>query len=128
MVKFIINKSIRHFFIYIHLFNHHTNGKVFIYFSLRKSNNTRHFWPTLKETKPERMKNQSKKVPHSLILAVYIKKNKKVTKFKIRRGQHLFTFKAEKPEMAKRLTDSLDTNKIEKVEIRKKRVAAKQSK
>ena len=128
MVKFIINKSIRHFFIYIHLFNHHTNGKVFIYFSLRKSNNTRHFWPTLKETKPERMKNQSKKVPHSLILAVYIKKNKKVTKFKIRRGRHLFTYSEPKPEVAKKITDSLDSSNIEKVEIRKRRVVRKAKK
>jgi hypothetical protein len=61
-------------------------------------------------------------------IAVYIKKNKRITKFKIRRGQHLFTFKTEKPEMAKRLTDSLDTNQIEKVEIKKRIVAKKANK
>ena len=63
-----------------------------------------------------------------LILAVYIKKNKRVTKFKIRKGRHLYTYRAEKQDMAKRLSDSLDTNQIEKVEIKKKRVVKKAKK
>jgi hypothetical protein len=74
------------------------------------------------------MPQKPKQVLFIIILAVYIKKNKKITKFKIRRGQHLFTFKTEKPEMAKRLTDSLDTNQIEKVEIKKRIVAKKANK
>ena len=60
--------------------------------------------------------------------AVFIKKNKRVTKFKIRKGKYLYTFRAEKPDMAKRLSDSLDTNNIEKIEIKKKRVVKKAKK
>jgi hypothetical protein len=40
----------------------------------------------------------------------------------------LFTFVADKPELAKRLQDSLDSAHIEKVEIRKRAVAPKKAK
>ena len=70
--------------------------------------------------------NKSKTLIDSL--AVFIKRNKRITKFKIRKGQHLYTFKADKPEMAKRLITSLDTNHIEKVEIKKKRIVKKAKK
>ena len=56
-----------------------------------------------------------------------IKKNKKNTKFKVRRGTYLYTFKTEKPDLAKRLTDGLDNNLFDKIEI-KKRVVKKPKK
>ncbi|MCL4116404.1 UNVERIFIED_CONTAM: hypothetical protein GTU68_013336 [Idotea baltica] len=56
-----------------------------------------------------------------------IKKNKRNTKFKVRRGQYLYTFKTEKPDLAKRLTEGLDNNLFEKIEI-KKRVVKKAKK
>ena len=40
-----------------------------------------------------------------LYIAIFIKKNKKVTKFKIRKGRYLFTFKTEKADVAKKLAD-----------------------
>lgn len=49
------------------------------------------------------------------MIAVYIKKNKNITKFKIRRGRHLFTYTEAKPDVAKRISDSLDSGNIEKV-------------
>ena len=61
-------------------------------------------------------------------LAIFIKKNKKVTKFKIRKGRYLFTFKTEKADVAKKIADRLDSNQFEKVEIRKKKVVAKKAK
>lgn len=60
-------------------------------------------------------------------IAILIKKNKKVTKFKVRRGRYLYTFKTEKPDIAKRMADGLDNNQFEKKEI-KKRVVAKAKK
>lgn len=39
-----------------------------------------------------------------------IKKNKRVTKFKIRKGNYLYTFKTNKDDLAKRLEDGLDGN------------------
>ena len=71
---------------------------------------------------------KTKKSNRFIYLAVFIKKNKRVTKFKIRKGRYLYTFRAEKPDMAKRLSDSLDTNNIEKIEIKKKRVVKKAKK
>ena len=59
--------------------------------------------------------------------AVMIKKNKKTIKFKIRQGKYLYTFRPEKPEHAKKLTDALDGNSFEKVEI-KKRIVKKAKK
>ena len=56
-----------------------------------------------------------------------IKKNKRTTKFKVRRGSYLYTFKTEKPDLAKRLSDGLDNNLFEKIEI-KKRVVKKAKK
>jgi len=66
----------------------------------------------LRELKLEKMKNKLKKVLSIISLVVYIKKNKKVTKFKIRRGKHLFTYSEQKPEVAKKIIDSLDTSNI----------------
>ena len=57
-----------------------------------------------------------------------IKKNKKVTKFKIRKGKYLYTFKTEKPDLAKRLSDGLDGNMFEKKEIKKRVVTQKKKK
>ena len=53
---------------------------------------------------------------------------KKKIKLKIRRVRHLFTYTENKPELAKRITDSLDSNNVEKVEIRKRRVVRKAKK
>ena len=61
-------------------------------------------------------------------LAVFIKKNAKITKFKVRRGKYIYTFQTDKVDVIKRLTESLDTNTVEKVEIKKKRVVAKKAK
>lgn len=47
-------------------------------------------------------------------VAILIKKNKKVTKFKVRRGRYLYTFKTEKPDIAKRMADGLDNNQFDK--------------
>lgn len=40
----------------------------------------------------------------------------------------MFTYTEHKPELAKRITDSLDSNNVEKVEIRKRRVVRKAKK
>jgi hypothetical protein len=107
--------------------NNKQNGTSFINRSLNRSRISRSSfrWPKAPRT---RKHQRPKKVYLILILAVFIKKNKKITKFKIRRGKHLFTFKADKADMAKRLSDSLDTNHIEKVEIKKKRITKKAKK
>lgn len=80
----------------------------FILFSLRKSKITRLFCHTLRELKLPKLKSQSRKVIFYLNSAVYIKKNKTNTKFKIRKGKHLFTYSEKKPDIAKKITDSLD--------------------
>jgi hypothetical protein len=58
---------------------------------------------------------------------VFIKKNAKVTKFKIRRGRYLFTFKADKPTVIQAIEAGLGKD-VEKVEIKKRRVVAKKAK
>lgn len=58
---------------------------------------------------------------------MFIKKNKRVTKFKIRKGKYLYTFKTDKTDLAKRLEDGLDGNQFEKVQI-KNRVLKKKEK
>ena len=63
-------------------------------------------------------------IPHP---AVFIKKNAKVTKFKIRRGRHLFTFKADKPNVIQAIENGLGKD-VEKIEIKKRRVNAKKAK
>ena len=68
-----------------------------------------------------------KKSTYTSNVAVMIKKNKKTIKFKIRQGKYLYTFRPEKPEHAKKLTDALDSNSFEKVEI-KKRIVRKAKK
>lgn len=40
----------------------------------------------------------------------------------------MYTYTEHKPELAKRITDSLDSNNVEKVEIRKRRVVRKAKK
>ena len=50
-----------------------------------------------------------------------------MTKFKIRRGKYLYTFKTNKDDLAKRLEDGLDGNQFEKVQI-KHRVLNKKDK
>lgn len=56
--------------------------------------------------------------------AVFIKKNTKVTKFKIRRGKYLYTFKADKLNVIQAIQNGLGKD-VEKVEIKKRRVVAK---
>lgn len=58
---------------------------------------------------------------------MFIKKNNKLTKFKIRKGKYLYTFKTNKDDLAKRLEDGLDGNQFEKVQI-KNRVLKKKEK
>ena len=81
---------------------------------------------------PNKSKDAKTKVPKRSTscnnIAIFIKKNKKVTKFKIRRGRYLFTFKTEKPDVAKKIADRLDSNQFEKIEIKKKKVVAKKAK
>ena len=59
--------------------------------------------------------------------AVFIKKNAKVTKFKIRRGRYFDTFKAEKPIVIQAIESGLGKD-VEKVEIKKRRVVSKKQK
>lgn len=59
--------------------------------------------------------------------AVFIKKNPKVTKFKIRKGRYFYTFKAEKQNVIQALENGLGKD-VEKIEIKKRRVAAKKAK
>jgi len=61
-------------------------------------------------------------------LAVLIKKNKRITKFKIRRGKYLYTFKTNKDDLAKRLEDNLDGNQFEKVLIKNRVITKKNNK
>lgn len=76
----------------------------------------------MQKPKPQR------KVILSLNLAVLIKKNKKVTKFKIRKGKYLYTFKTNKEDLAKRLEDGLDGNQFEKVQIKTRLLNKKKDK
>lgn len=55
-----------------------------------------------------------------------VKKNARVTKFKIRRGRYFYTFKADKPNVIAAIESGLGKD-VEKVEI-KKRVVAKKAK
>jgi hypothetical protein len=72
---------------------------------------------------------QPRKVLISLYsLAVLIKKNKRVTKFKIRRGRYLYTFKTNKDDLAKRLEDGLDGNQFEKIQIKNRIIKKKADK
>jgi hypothetical protein len=56
-----------------------------------------------------------------------VKKNAKVTKFKIRRGRYFYTFKADKPNVITAIESGLGKD-VEKVEIKKRRVQAKKAK
>ncbi len=70
---------------------------------------------------------QPRKVLIVLYLAVLIKKNKRVTKFKIRKGRYLYTFKTNKDDLAKRLEDGLDGNQFEKVQIKNRIIKKKKT-
>ena len=59
--------------------------------------------------------------------AVFIKKNPKITKFKIRKGKYFYTFKAEKPTVIQAIENGLGKD-VEKIEIKKRRVASKKAK
>jgi hypothetical protein len=50
-----------------------------------------------------------------------------VTKFKLRRGRYLFTFKADKANVIQAIESGLGKD-VEKVEIKKRRVVAKKAK
>ena len=56
--------------------------------------------------------------------AVFIKKNAKVTKFKIRKGGYLYTLRAEKPNVIQAIENGLGKD-VEKIEIKKRRVVKK---
>jgi len=53
------------------------------------------------------------------------KAGKTITKFKLRYSRYLYTFKTEKKDVAKRLTEALATNKIESREVKGKKVPKK---
>ena len=73
-----------------------------------------------------RARPKPRRVRSYVIIAVFIKKNPRVTKFKLRRGKYLFTFKADKPNVIQAIQNGLGKD-IEKVEIRKRRVVAKKA-
>ena len=56
-----------------------------------------------------------------------MKKNAKITKFKIRRGRYFYTFRADKPNVIAAIESGLGKD-VEKVEIKKRRVVAKKAK
>lgn len=56
-----------------------------------------------------------------------MKKNARITKFKIRRGRYFYTFKADKPNVIAAIESGLGKD-VEKVEIKKRRVVAKKAK
>jgi len=51
-----------------------------------------------------------------------------VTKFKIRKGRYLYTFKTNKDDLAKRLEDGLDAKQFEKVHIKNRVLKQKKDK
>ncbi len=75
-------------------------------------------------------KGKAKTTKKSMFLcnaAVFIKKNAKLTKFKIRRGRYFYTFKADKANVIQAIENGLGKD-VEKVEIKKRRVVAKKAK
>ena len=92
------------------------NGKTSLLYSLKKLLNSSNSWKSQRATKPPKTERRlPRKVQVTITLAVFIKKNKRITKFKIRKGKYLYTFKTEKSDLAKRLADGLDGNQFEKV-------------
>ena len=71
--------------------------------------------------------SRSQKMYLSNHSAVFIKKNPKITKFKIRKGRYFYTFKAEKPNVIQAIENGLGKD-VEKIEIKKRRVAVKKGK
>lgn len=61
-------------------------------------------------------------------IGVLIKKNKKDTKFKIRRGRHLYTFKSNKDENTKRIQELLESNQYQKTQIKNRIIKKKTQK
>jgi hypothetical protein len=60
-------------------------------------------------------------------IALYIKKNAKITKFKIRRGKYIYTFKADKPAVIQAIETGFGKD-VEKIEIKKRRTVVKKAK
>ena len=56
-----------------------------------------------------------------------MKKNAKITKFKIRRGRYFYTFRADKPNVVAAIESGLGKD-VEKVEIKKRRIVSKKAK
>ena len=56
-----------------------------------------------------------------------MKKNAKITKFKIRRGRYFYTFRADKPNIVAAIESGLGKD-VEKVEIKKRRIVSKKAK
>jgi hypothetical protein len=83
---------------------------------------------TTKDAKDTKAKAAKKSTYTYVNIAVLIKKNKRVTKFKIRRGKYLYTFKTNKDDLAKRLEDGLDGNQFEKVQIKHRVLSQKNKK
>merc|ERR1712113_767899 len=83
--------------------------------------NPKEFLDLLKEGKGS---DKSKKLTKK---TVFVKKNAKVTKFKVRKGRYLFTFKAVKPTVIQAIESGLGKH-VEKVEIKMRLVQAKKAK
>ena len=75
----------------------------------------------------DKSKKAVKKSTRLCNIAVFIKKNAKVTKFKIRRGRYFYTFQADKLNVIQAIENGLGKD-VEKVEIKKRRVVAKKAK
>ena len=58
---------------------------------------------------------------------MFIKKNAKVTKFKVRKGGYLFTLKTASPKVITAIESGIGKH-VEKVEIKKRRVVTKKAK
>lgn len=81
---------------------------------------------TEKESKDQK-ESDKKKVPPPHKKTLYIKYGKKITKFKLRGKQYLYTFQTVDKEKAAKLLQSLPQN-MNRVEIKSKKVAAKKKK
>ena len=62
---------------------------------------------------------------NAVVLIKKPKAGKTITKFKLRYSKYLYTFKTDKKETAKKLTEALNSNKIETREVKGKKVAKK---
>lgn len=64
---------------------------------------------------------------YAVVLIKKPKAGKTITKFKLRYSRYLYTFKTDKKEVAKRLTEALSSNKIENREVKGKKVPKKKA-